>query len=110
MGQTHAPDYADIFMAVIDELILKATALHREGVFPIRLIKRFLDDLFFIFTGSLAKLQGFLADISKLHENIKFTMSHTKPPGAFGCDCIESNTIPFFIIQICLLHKFIVRT
>ena len=46
MGQTHAPDYADIFMAVIDKLILEAAASHGEGVFPIRLMKRFLDDLF----------------------------------------------------------------
>ena len=95
MGQTHAPDYADIFMAVMDKLILEAAALHGEGVFPIRLMKRFRDDLFFIFTGSLDKLHGFLADINNIHENIKFTMSHTKPPGATGCDCPESNTIPF---------------
>ena len=95
MGQTHAPDYADIFMAVIDKLILEAAASHGEGVFPIRLMKRFLDDLFFIFTGSLDKLHGFLHDINKIHENIKFTMSHTKPVGASGCDCPESNTIPF---------------
>ena len=40
------PDYADIFMAVIDKLIIEAAASHGEGVFPIRLMKRFLDDLF----------------------------------------------------------------
>ena len=45
MGQTHAPDYADIFMATMDKLILEAAASHGEGVFPIRMMKRFLDDL-----------------------------------------------------------------
>ena len=95
MGQTHAPDYADIFMSVIDQKILEVAALHGEGVFPIRLMKRFLDDLFFIYTGSLENLHGFLTDINNIHENIKFTMSHTKPPGALGCECAESRSIPF---------------
>ena len=94
MGQTHAPDYADIFMATIDQLILEAAASHGEGVFPIRLMKRFLDDLFFVFTGSLDKLHGFLDDINNIHENIKFTMSHTKPPGASGCECEQQTAIP----------------
>ena len=95
MGQTHAPDYADIFMSVIDKKILEVAALHGEGVFHIRLMKRFLDDLFFIFTGSLEKLHEFHADINNIHENIKFTMSHTKPGGALGCVCEESKSIPF---------------
>ena len=68
MGQTHAPDYADIFLATIDKLILEAAASHGEGVFPIRMMKRFLDGLFFIFTGSLDNLHGFLADINQIHE------------------------------------------
>ena len=95
MGQTHAPDYADIFMATIDKLILEVAASHGEGVFPIRMMKRFLDDLFFIFTGSLEKLHGFLADINNIHENIKFTMTHTKPPGSSGCSCEDAVSIPF---------------
>ena len=37
----------------------------------------------------------FLKDINNIHENIKFTMSHTKPAGALGCECAESNSIPF---------------
>ena len=41
----NAPDYADIFLATIDKLILEAAASHGEGVFPIRMMKRFLDDL-----------------------------------------------------------------
>ena len=95
MGQTHAPDYADIFMATTDHLILETATTHGEGVFPIRLMKRFLDDLFFVFTGSLDKLHGLLNDINQIHENIKFTMSHTKPAGASGCECEEQTTIPF---------------
>ena len=48
---------------------------------------------FFVFTGSLDKLHRFLDDI--IHENIKFTMSHTKPAGASGCECEEQSSIPF---------------
>ena len=77
MGQTHAPDYADIFMSVIDQKILEVAALHGEGVFPIRLMKRFLDDLFFIYTGSLENLHGFLKDINNIHENIKLLSQYT---------------------------------
>ena len=50
---------------------------------------------FFVFTGSLDKLHGFLDDINKIHENIKFTMSHNKPAGASGCECEEQSSIPF---------------
>ena len=34
MGQTHAPDYADTFMATIDQLILEAVASYGEGRVP----------------------------------------------------------------------------
>ena len=60
MGKTHAPDYADIFMATMDQLILEAAASHGEGVFSIRLMKRFLDDFFFC----LHRVSGQAAQIS----------------------------------------------
>ena len=40
-------------------------------------------------------LHRFLPDINNIHENIKFTMTHTKPAGALGCECAEGNSIPF---------------
>ena len=95
MGSKMSPNLADIFMAVIDSLIFKAASAFVDGIFPIMFFKRFLDDLFFIFTGSAANLHLFLDAINKLHPGIKFTMTHTKSPTDTGCDCEVNDSIPF---------------
>ena len=77
MGAKPAPDFANVFMAKIDKLILEAAAKQKSGVFPLRMFKRFLDDIFTIFCGTVEELHQFLSDINKLHPNIKFTLEHT---------------------------------
>ena len=46
MGIRPAPSYANIFMAKMDKLATDLAAQFGEGVHPIRLWKRFLDDIF----------------------------------------------------------------
>ena len=41
--------------------------------------KRFLDDIFAIYTGSIESLHKMHNELNKLHPTIKFTMSHTIP-------------------------------
>ena len=63
IGTKLAPNYADIVMAVIDELILKAAAKHGDGTFPISFYKRFLDDIYFLFF--LAATKNFMNSLMK---------------------------------------------
>ena len=79
MGAKLAPDFANIFMANIDKLITKISSTFGDGTFPLRMFKRFLDDIFTIFCGTLENLHEFHKEINNLHPNIKFTLEHTSP-------------------------------
>ena len=58
MGMKPAPDYANIFMAVIDKDILKI-AKENENDFKVKFYKRFLDDIYMLFNGTTKKLHEF---------------------------------------------------
>ena len=60
-------------------------------------MKRFLDDIFIIFIGSIAKLHSFLSEINSIHPSIKFTMSHTTPDNLTEtmCSCERASSLPF---------------
>ena len=53
---------------------------------PIKLLKRFLDDIFMIFTGSVRALHVLFKEINKIHPKIKFTMAHTTPDNQSSYD------------------------
>ena len=98
MGTRPAPSYANIFMAKkIDPKILEAASNFGDGVYPVRFLKRFLDDIFLIFIGSIAKLHSFLSEINSIHPTIKFTMSHTTPENLneTPCSCVPSSSLAF---------------
>ena len=100
MGTRAAPPYANIFLArILDDKILKlALEISESEISPIKLLKRFLDDIFMIFVGSTTTLHKLLNEINKIHPSIKLTMSHTSlssENGSAKCDCEESDSIPF---------------
>ena len=78
MGTRPAVSYANIFMArrIDEKIIALATQLNEENN-PLLCLKRFLDDIFTIYTGTLDKLHQFLAELNNIHPTIKFTMNHT---------------------------------
>ena len=93
MGRRPAPSYANLFMTKkIDPLISELAAKY-ENVNPLAFFKRFLDDIFLIYTGSLTNLHNFLSELN----NIKFTMTHTTPSGIENpeCGCPPSETLAF---------------
>ena len=61
----------------IDPKILELAAKYGDGTYPIRFLKRFLDDIFLIYTGSVKSLHDFLSELNTIHPSIKFTMNHT---------------------------------
>ena len=79
MGQRHVPPCEDIYMArKIDIKIAELSKHLMEGTDnPLKLFKRYLDDIFLIFIGSSQKLHMFLEKVNEIHPNIQFTMSHT---------------------------------
>ena len=99
MGTVCAPPYATIFMNKIDEL-MKELARNITNSDPIRLYKRFLDDIFLVWKGSVPELQTFLEEINNLHPSIKFTAELTCPykcniVGPHDCFCHQTQSIPF---------------
>ena len=104
MGTVCAPPFANIFMHKIDvllrDLARAITKENEENEDPIRLYKRFLDDIFMVWRGSLDELQVFLKEINKIHPTIKFTAELTSPflcdiEGPHDCFCHQTRSVPF---------------
>ena len=104
MGIHPAPDYSDIFMArnidkyifeILEKMRLESTL---EKPIMLLLLKRFLDDLFFIFQGTTKQLHKLLQEINKIHSSIQFTMEHTTNEMEAiedKCDCVNKKSVPF---------------
>ena len=98
MGSRPAPSYANLFMAnKIDTQIIELAQRLENEADPIQFFKRFLDDIFLIYTGTVESLHLFLSELNNIHPTIKFTMSHTIPPnmGNSVCECDANQSIPF---------------
>ena len=69
MGTKPAPPYANVFMArKIDFKILEILQKYQEnGVISKKYMKRFLDDIFLIFKGTIANLHKFFEEINMIH-------------------------------------------
>ena len=66
-----APNYAIIFMHSVEEEILKNTTLKP------RIWRRFIDDVFIVWTHGKETLEKFLNYINQVHETIKFTAEYS---------------------------------
>ena len=62
MGQRHVPHSANIFLARRLDNQIKQIAQYtsESGTYPIKLMNRFLDDIFKIYLGSTANVHKFL--------------------------------------------------
>ena len=86
MGTVCAPPFANLFMNKIDDLLRElARAISMNNEDPVRLYKRFLDDIFLVWRGSVEELQLFLKEINLVHPTIKFTAEFTSP---YSCDIV----------------------
>ena len=77
MGGRYAPPYANIFMSKIEDIIYQEWSSH------IPFWKRFIDDIFFIFTGSLNELNRLKTFMNSIHDTIKFTFTESLTSIAF---------------------------
>ena len=101
MGTKPAPSYANIFLAnKIDRQFWKIAEKYMEnGQIPLKFMRRFLDDIFMIFIGTVRQLHLFFEELNQVHPTMKFTMTHTTPKlnqiRASECDCPQIEAIPF---------------
>lgn len=107
MGPSVAPSYANIFMAPIDELIKGLAKDLERDVDPVYLYKRFLDDIFLIWTGSPNTLFSFLEKLNEIHPALKFTYTISSPFECtitlpHDCFCHNTSSIPFLDTQVSL--------
>ena len=82
---------------VIDPVISEIATRINNGVNPLLFFKRFLDDIFLVYTGCLKNLHLFLSELNNIHPTIKFTMNHTTPSGISNpdCGCETSKSLAF---------------
>lgn len=70
MGTKMAPAYANLFMGKLEE------RLRQIGNKHILLWRRFIDDIFIVWTGTETEFLNYIQAINKLHKTIKFTQEH----------------------------------
>ena len=73
MGTAFAPNYANIYMGYFEQ---KALSKAPNNLQPL-IWKRFVDDIFFIWTHGGTALQGFYNYLNTIHPTIKFEISHS---------------------------------
>ena len=96
MGTRCAPNYAIIFMAELEENFLQSVQLKP------RLWKRFIDDIFIIWSHGEDKLKEFLDQLNEFHTSIKFTEEHS----TFGIPFLDTFTyIEDNILKTRVYHK-----
>ena len=66
MGTKMVPAYANIFMGSLEPKLIKATD-------KIQMWKRYIHDIFIIWTGSDSQLKEYMSKINSIHPTINFT-------------------------------------
>ena len=84
----------------MDSEIIKLTIKHGEGTFPIRMFKRFLDDIVMLWCGTVDSLHSFIKEINTIIPSIQFTLSHTflvtdLEDTTNPCKCERTTSISF---------------
>lgn len=69
MGTKIGPNYANIFMGILEDQYLCSSTLKPTCY------KRFIDDIFFIWPHGESELLAFISDFNKAHQSISFTHS-----------------------------------
>ena len=100
MGTPCAVSYANIFMSFIDSKIKDLAKQLNNDVDPLFCYKRYIDDIFIIWSGSVECLDLFLTAVNNVHHSIKFTSTYTCP---FTCNFEESLIHDCFCKASCSL-------
>ena len=100
MGSHPAPNYANAYLAerIDKQILMLAEIFKRDKKLNLIFMKRFLDDIFKIFSGTTKEFHNFFDEMNKMHLTLKFTMNHTtlvNEPIKDKCDCEPKESIPY---------------
>ena len=73
MGTKMAPSFANIFMGALEKSLLSSAPGHLTPL----LWKRFIDDIFLIWTHGEESFQTFIKHLNSVHPTIKFEITHS---------------------------------
>ena len=91
MGTPMAPTVANLFMGFLESNLLESSPIRINPDFW----KRFIDDIFLLWTGTESELNQFSQFLNTYHPTIKFTVSSSL------------SSIPFLDIRIKLENRFL---
>ena len=79
MGTPMAPTVANLFMGWLESRLLEESPVHIDA----DRWKRFIDDIFILWTGTQEDLDRFTAFLNTAHPTIKFTVNSSRSQIAF---------------------------
>ena len=96
MGTRIAPSYAILFMHWLETTLLLGKW---TGTQPY-VWKRFIDDIFIVWTSTEAELKKFISHINSCHDLIKFTVEYD----------MDTNKIPFLDMEVSIDANGFIKT
>lgn len=114
MGSPSAVNSSTLTMGMLIDPVMRHMATQIEpDTDLIRKFARFLDDIIFIWLGSVDNLETYLTNINKIHPTIKFTHSYTCPfpcniTEQHDCFCYSSRSIPFLDTLVTIKNEKII--
>jgi hypothetical protein len=92
MGKKYAPALANLYLLDFDAVAMKGLLTDHGQIVP-KYYKRYLDDVFFIWSGTLHELQEFESNLNKVTEGIKIAFEHHDQELSFLDTTIYKKTI-----------------
>ena len=91
-----APTYACLFMGWLEQEFLKTKW---KGKKP-KMYRRFIDDIFFLWNGTVDELECFLTELNSFHTHIKFTANYD----------VETKMVPFLDMKVSIDNEGYIQT
>ena len=96
MGTKLAPTYACLFMGWLEEDFLQ----RKWGGIQPKIWRRFIDDIFFLWNGSVQDLETFMSELNNHHSHIKFTANYNP----------ETKIVPFLDMNVKINQNGFIET
>ena len=99
MGTKLAPTYACLFMGDLEHDFLEKYC-QDTGSKLWKMWRRFIDDIFFFWSGSVQDLELFIKKLNEFHPHIKFTANYNQ----------ETKMVPFLDMEVSIDKKGYIHT
>ena len=101
MGTKYTPTYANIFMGIFEETHIYLLIKQKVQLYLI-----YIDDIFFIWTGSENKLKQLISKINEVHPSINFDFNYSKTQiQSLGITIKETSTGKLFKVRLSPFKK-----